>query len=432
MNTSKNWEKTGKFYADKFRTRRGVLVFKYVRGGSAIAHFSMRVTRNRKEYLFPLAEDKREASRLADEIDRFLSSPVSKIEDAIQRYRPAKWERLHPEIRAASVGAVLDAHKSAEKAAGITPRTAMSYRNAMLQLFREGLAQRQGAEPTEDQIRAMSLEELNPRLASDYKQARLASAGENRADIERRKRGVNFTHRSVRGLFSRSVLPHYSHLKLPPGLDAGIAAIEFRAVEKKKYRLPPQAVIEKVLTEAGELREKNRNAYLLWLLAAHAGFRRNEAAHAIREWIQPGTPPRIWVRATADFLAKGKDEGFAEVEQWVIDEIEALGGPALIMSGNITERYYDAPAYLNDWLKQRGLGAGKHGMALHALRALFGSYVASTRGIFTAQRFLRHATVDVTNDHYADVVLDKAVLKLWTDRPEWAPVPADHVEVLAL
>lgn len=416
----------------QFRTRRGVLVSRRVKNGKESAHWTVRFVRNGRQYYFPLPADKREAATLADEIDRFLDSPVQTMEDALKRYNPKKWERANPVVRSATVGDVLDAHVLAEKAVGISARTALSYRAALLLLFREGLAQRRGIEPTKEQIRALSMDELDARLASDFKIARLAVAGDNRMEVERRKRGVNFIQRSVRGLFSRQALPHYAHLTLPKGLDAGIAAIAFRSVEKKKYRLPPAAVIEKVMGEAGTLRESDRNCYLLWLLAAHAGLRLNEAACAVREWVQHGTPPRIWVRATADFLAKGKDEGFAEVAPWVIEEIEALGGPALIMSGTKTERYTDTAARLNTWLKARGLGTAKHGMAVHALRALFGSYIASTRGIFTAQRFLRHKTVDITNDHYADVVLDKTLLRFWAERPAWLPQAAPQTLGLAL
>lgn len=434
---------------DKFTTRRGVVVFRLTKkqkdGTVHVAkNFSMRRVRNYKQYYFALPSNKRDAGELADKIDRFLDSPVHTIEEAIKRFNPDKWEKLNPLTKAATVGAVLDAHEAAEKAIGIDHVTGKSYRGSLLIMFRQALAYRRKSKaPSAETVREMTLDELTPQLVSDFKLSRLARAGDNKSDLEQKKRSANAVFREVCGIFTESAREHYSHLTLPPDLDKVLKTMAYRRVEKKKYRLPPGPVIERVMGDAGDLRNgcvrdgvavpPDLNAYLAWLLAGHAGLRKNEIGHAVREWIQDGKPPRVWIRSTPEFIAKGKDEGFSEVEQWVIDEINALAqGPALILAGKKTERCEKVFFRLNQWLKARGLGAVKGEKAVHALRALFGSYVASTRGIFTAQKFLRHKTVDVTNDCYADAMLDKTLHRFWTERPAWlAPVTAE-VEVISV
>lgn len=429
----------------KFRTRRGVLVVRLRTGDHLAGSYTMRVKRNGRRYYFTLPSTKPEAAKLADEIDKFLDVPTNTIEQAIQRFNPAKWEKMNPETRAATVGDVLDAHERAEKALGLEKRTGKAYRAGLLLLFRQGLQHRRGGRvPSDDAIRAMSLDELTPRLVSDFKLARAATAGDNKSEIEKKKRSANSVFRSVTSLFTEAAREHYPHLTLPKDFGRVLEGMSYRRVEGKKYRLPPTPTIERVMLDAWQLRNgyidengravpPDRNAYLAWLLAAHAGLRKKEIAHAVIEWVEKTTPPRVWVRSTPDFIAKGKDEGFAEVETWVVEELELLAeSPALLLTGNETERGEEVFARLNSWLKARGLAAGKGEKAVHGLRALCGSYWATTRGIFTAQKFLRHKTVDVTNDHYADVILDKNLHRLWKERPAWVPKIAEGVEVFSV
>jgi len=50
---------------------------------------------------------------------------------------------------------------------------------------------------------------------------------------------------------------------------------------------------------------------------------------------------------------------------------------------------------------------------LHELRKLFGSYIATTEGIYMSQKFLRHADASTTNDSYADIMANDKIKKLW-------------------
>jgi hypothetical protein len=81
-------------------------------------------------------------------------------------------------------------------------------------------------------------------------------------------------------------------------------------------------------------------------------------------------------------------------------------------------RYRCAPYWntLNEWLKTKGLTARKK---IHELRKLFGDAIVKRQGIFAGAAQLRHSSIQMTNNHYADP-RQRAVLpvsELLTDKP---------------
>ncbi len=412
----------------KFRTRRGVLCLRLTKklpdGSLAVAdNYTMRMMRHGRRVYFPLPSDRKEAGRVADEIDAFLDVRSNTFDMAIKKFTPDRWEKVNPSAKIATVGAVLEAHEKARTALGIEDRTARGYRDSLLLLFKQGLAaRRDGREPADEAVRAMGLHELNGRLVADFKVARVNLAGEDKAAQESKKRSANGVLRGVRALFSEAAREHYNHLTLPTGLDEVLAHMKFRKVGKIKKRLPAVAVLRRVFGEAHELRATDRNAYLAFLLAAHAGFRKGEIGHAQRGWIEKeSTPPRLWVKTTPEFKIKDGDERFVEVQPWVIEELEALSeSPANLIGGGKHERREMTFKRLNLWLKSKGLAGEKGEKAVHALRFLFGSYLTNRFNLYTAQRFLGHDSPETTNTHYADIMLDASLFALWEVRPTWA------------
>jgi integrase len=65
---------------------------------------------------------------------------------------------------------------------------------------------------------------------------------------------------------------------------------------------------------------------------------------------------------------------------------------------NIVYRCDPAHRTLAMWLRQRGIADDK---PCHLLRKEFGSYVATSFGLFHAQKFLGHSSPDVTSSYYA-------------------------------
>lgn len=272
----------------------------------------------------------------------------------------------------------------------------------------------------DEEVKLLPMSDYTLRLVSDFKLARVAKAGENKAEQEKKKRSANGVLRAVAALFSVQARRFYTSLVLPEGLDEVIADAKFRKVGKIRKRLPISDVLRRVFLEAGELRKADPSAYLAFLLAAHAGFRAGEIGHARPDWLQEGNPPRAWVHATDDFGAKGKDERFAEIQPWVFTEIAALTkGRTYIIDGNKTERTNKTFRRLNDWVKARGFNEAKGEKGVHGLRFLFGAYIANRRSHYTAQKFLGHESITTTEEHYTDLILDTSLFELWETVPGW-------------
>jgi integrase len=266
-------------------------------------------------------------------------------------------------------------------------------------------------------------------------------AGADKGAQEKKKRAANRTLVFVRSLFSQAARRHYTHLVLPANLDEVLDAAIFRKVGKIRKRLPESEVLQRLFTEAGELRETDRNAYIAFLLAAHSGLRLKEIAWARPDWLAAGDPPRMWVKTTEDFIAKSYEERFAEVQPWVFEELSALtaGQPYLLNSdqnmvdGQVRVRLKRRSAKknasderevfvfrrLNAWVKARGFAEAKGEKGVHGLRFLFGAYIANRRSHYTAQKFLGHESVKTTEDHYTDLILDTSLYDLWEKRPAW-------------
>ena len=87
---------------------------------------------------------------------------------------------------------------------------------------------------------------------------------------------------------------------------------------------------------------------------------------------------------------------------------KALGDDYLIKN----RADYGRPAFKEALEELRAVG-WQRSKPMHELRKLFGSYVASTESIYTAQKYCRHADSSTTNDLYADLIDDNTVTDLW-------------------
>ena len=428
----------------QFRSTRGVRCFrlkKKLKDGRVLiaSHFTMKVKRNGRVVYFALPSTQAAAGKEANKIDQYLEVRSHTLDDAIKLFDPDRYERLHPSARVARVKDLLAAHMAAEKALGLEELTAKGYRQALILTFRQALAHRRKSkeEPTDDEVGEMSMAEFTHRLVSDFKVNRVGLAEGDKAEIEVKKRSVNGVARAVTSLFSAEAMKHYTHLTLPADLREVLDSMSYTKVSKTKYRLPAQRVIRGIYEGAWVLRngdpdkgiKPDLNAYLAFLLAGHAGLREGEIGVAVLDWLEDGERPRVWVKPTPEFVPKAKDEGWAEVHQWVIDEIRALvQSPSLILSGELFERTDMVFRRLNPWLTAKGLTVKRR---VHELRKLYGSYIANRQNLFKAQKFLRQASPQLTSDTYADINLDEELYELWEKRPAWAVQPIAQVRAKA-
>lgn len=168
-----------------------------------------------------------------------------------------------------------------------------------------------------------------------------------------------------------------------------------------------------------DFRQPHQDAYAALLLAFGCGLRANECDKARWAWLKKDGQGNcfIEIRKEADFAPKG---GTARIVKIPADLFEALQGTRqdtgeyIIGGGPSTESstqgggLYRRPntfRVINEWLRKRGVEAEKkYGKPLHRLRKQFGSEVATSFGLFHAQKLLGHGSPTITARHYASQV----------------------------
>lgn len=165
-------------------------------------------------------------------------------------------------------------------------------------------------------------------------------------------------------------------------------------------------------------RKPHPNAYTLMLLELGVGLRREEADKAEWTWFFTDKNGRhyIEIKKTDYFTPKGKRRRIIPVEKVLWDAIHATRTDVrqFIVPGrvpkiytrktepkNIPYRCESDHRTLVAWLRTKGV---KDRKPCHMLRKEFGSYVATSFGIFAAQRLLGHSSPAVTEAFYAGLV----------------------------
>ncbi len=407
----------------RVRTRRGVLIKRLPRRHRREIVYAKHWTLTKrwlgKLYYFTLPAERKEAESLANEIDRFLDVRSHTIEEAIEKFAPEKLRREQARElkKVATVGELLEAHRQCEKLLELSPPTAREYRRALASMVRRVKAFRLG-KPVgvknvpwhrQSEITETSVSDLDARFVLDFKKAMLVAA-RTESEIQTRKRTTNSVIRCASPVLAPEAVAKYG-LNLPD-FSSFFSEKSWRRVHSTKYRLPEQSVIRRLFTDAHELKKNDPNAYLAFLLAVTAGLRAKEIAYAQRQWFDDQN--RIWITHADDFSSKSGKERMVEMEHWAVEEILAVSqSPGFLLSGPESERRSGVLRRLNPWLKERGLDRSK---PTHELRRLFGSYIATTRGVFIAQKFLGHSTPQLTSDQYADALLSESLLRHWRER----------------
>ena len=234
-------------------------------------------------------------------------------------------------------------------------------------------------------------------------------------------------------MFSRQALEGYARLGLP--LENPFTGANLRRVKIRGYTPMSQEVLDRIWKDAvllrdgdpeavaptrrsgwnaHDFRKPQLQAYLLLLLELGLGLRRHEADKAQWDWIMTDANRQVYleVRATPYFMPKGKERRVVPMDttlhavliaQKASGDFIVLGNPpqahpASKAPKNLTYRCERHHRALAAWLRQRGITDAK---PCHLLRKQFGSYVASSFGLFHAQKFLGHSSPAVTEAYYA-------------------------------
>jgi integrase len=369
------------------RSKTGTRIYKRSKKGA----WNFRANVDKRTRYFPLGLDKAEALALADQIRAHLILyPFNEVWEMYNKKAFAKSKAKPP-----TLGQCLATLAENQISSGITDTTLKGYRQAITGLIKKVI----GKTPDD----SFDLSQITEEFLRKYKKISFEGLTDEAA-IASRKRSVNSRLRGVKAIFARP--------KLFKDYDMAFAEVirseEFYQKLKKHYKLPS----EKLIAATFELfNDSDGDIYTLLGLSLHFGLRRNEAFHCRRDWFDLSEDrARINIAADRDFRPKGGHEGFTLGNKDIAKSIlnKASGDDLLISS----RADYGRVLYDDLIKKLRAIGWDRPN-PLHELRKLFGSYVASTEGIYMSQKFLRHADASTTNDSYADAIPNVKIQRLW-------------------
>lgn len=165
-----------------------------------------------------------------------------------------------------------------------------------------------------------------------------------------------------------------------------------------------------------DYRKPHPDAYCAVLLAIGAGLRANEIDKARWNWIKFDQAGDCFleIRPEGDFKPKGGTMRMIkipqELHQALIEARADLASPFITGGGESRKEGGAAQSYrrsetlkcANAWLRARGVEENEsRGNPLHRLRKQFGSEVATSFGLFAAQKLLGHSSPSVTAKYYA-------------------------------
>ena len=261
---------------------------------------------------------------------------------------------------------------------------------------------------TPDRIEAWKIRYVTSRAKGDETKARASRNSAN--SLLRMGKGL-FAKRLLRLIVNRISLP----TPLPfDGVDL---------YPRQSMRYNSTMNLENVLAAArDDLAARDVEAFKAFILCLFAGLRRNEADKLRWESIDFDAGI-IRIKAQNDFAPKAETSlgdvpldtelcammrGFrikSPNSEYILnsDELKRqfkLARPQPLALKTNWSKYRAAETFkrLADWLREHGVNART---PLHTLRKEAGSLICEKHGLFAASRFLRHADVAITAQHYA-------------------------------
>lgn len=259
------------------------------------------------------------------------------------------------------------------------------------------------------QVDAIALNKITPKLVEEWKDVYVATKGCGDEIKEGRARStVNFTLRSAKSLFAKSLLPELGKkIQLPDELP--FHGVKPFPPENSLYmrKMNVSALLEAL---RNELRVSDPEAFKAAVLSLYLGLRRNEADKL--RWSSVNfDEASVSNEVQSDFVPKSKFSIrviHMEAEPLAIlrefremapnDEYVLSGRPVNHKAGHATYRADDMWKRLCRWLRKRGIRSQK---PIHELRKEAGSLVNERHGLDKAMCFLGHSDIGVTAKHYA-------------------------------
>ena len=206
-------------------------------------------------------------------------------------------------------------------------------------------------------------------------------------------------------MFSKQAISHYAKAALTV---INPFAEHRTSVKVESYTALDKPIMDRIWSDAAALKATSPAAYAIFLMEIGLGLRRNETDKAAKCWLTE-SGGRRWMTIPSDIAKSGISRKLPVSERLYSElmEVAPAVSPYIVPGGlpfakstskAIVYRCEDAHRFLVAWLRERGVAGLK---PCHMLRKQFGSEIASTFGIFHAQKFLGHQDPKLTSDYYA-------------------------------
>lgn len=212
----------------------------------------------------------------------------------------------------------------------------------------------------------------------------------------------------ARSIFSRRILPHCEHLKLPD--LSGFLRQPLMRVFRRQYQPPPQSSIDRMLEDARAFKETDKPAYAAFLLEFYMGLRASDTLRAEWSWIceiRGKDGSNQWALHVQAESTKNRRDRFIPIADRVHAELMALRQPPatgmhdyIVWGRSGRQRRDTIYRRLSDFIKGR-LGRRQTN---HELRKYCGAVFATEQGLYAAQVVLGHSTPVLTSQIYAALI----------------------------
>ena len=259
-------------------------------------------------------------------------------------------------------------------------------------------------------VHAVPLDAITPDKVQAWKLALVAKAGRDEGKARMARNSANTIIRMARSLFAKRVIRFVQDkLVLPSPLP--LEGVELYARQSMRYAggVDVKDLLEKASADLGGSADK-REEWKALLLCLFAGLRRNEA-DKLRWSSIDFTTSAIRVETQNDFAPKAETSlGEVPLDAELLSILRGIRArepkAVYVLAGEESKpsaRWNDYRAEvtfkrLTAWLRSNGVNTRT---PLHTLRKEAGSLVCQKAGLFAASRFLRHADVAITAQHYA-------------------------------
>ena len=248
---------------------------------------------------------------------------------------------------------------------------------------------------------------LTGELIQQFERIRLAAV---KTEPERRRTRTSIRSYVVqaRSIVAPRKMRFYDDLTLPD--LTGFRSEKVQMPKRQKPRALDVGVIAAINAAAPKLAESDPAVYVAFLMFSRLGLRNVEIRNARWSWIENG---RIGIveRPAENFYPKGS-EGWVPIAPDVLRELmqfRHLSTDDYIILGRTATERKDAvdrrhSAWVGQWIKNRSKTS-------YELRRYAGSLVyQATRDILKVRDFLRHASVETTQQWYAYLLEDVPVI----------------------